>query len=144
MPKTSLDASEIQHVLVEKSILLQAEKYIGGPWQAMAAIWYRESFSIAPPKTPGAQFQFAPPDPAISLLKALLVRYTTNLSADEIQVITNQGVDNFPQLVSLLLVIYDRWQNTILQPIIQTQPSWTLFMDTTVVRGVRCQQIVHT
>jgi len=95
MPKTSLDASEIQHILVEKSIFLQAEKYSGVPWQAMAAIWYRESFSTAPPKTPGGQFQFDPPDPAISFLKALLVQYTTDLSADEIQVIANQGVNNF-------------------------------------------------
>ena len=95
MPKTSSDASEIQHVLVEKSIFHQAEKSTGVPWQAMAAIWYRESFSTAPPKTPGGQFQFDPPDPAISLLKALLVRYTTDLSADEIQVIANQGVNNF-------------------------------------------------
>lgn len=94
-PKAKLDQSELHHIQIEKSVFLKAEKLVGVPWQAMAAIWFRESFSTVPPKTPGGQFQFDPPDPSSSELKAMLKRYVKSLSDAELQEIVQSGINHF-------------------------------------------------
>jgi hypothetical protein len=94
-PKTILSPTEVQHVLIEEPVFLRAQQLVSVPWQAMAAIWYRESFSVSPPKTPGGPFQFDPPDPARSTLKALLKRYVTALSDSDLQTLVTAGIDDF-------------------------------------------------
>jgi hypothetical protein len=94
-PKTGLNQKEIQHILIEKPVFLRAQKLVKVPWQAMAAIWYRESFSVTPPKTPGGPFQFDPPNPSRSALKASLKRYIKDLADSELQQIVNGGVNDF-------------------------------------------------
>lgn len=71
---TKLTPQQIEKIISVKTILQQAENLIGVPWQAIAAIWYRESFSIAPPATPGGSFQFDP-FPAPKVITALLSEY---------------------------------------------------------------------
>ena len=94
-PKTQLTQKEIDHIILEKSVFVRAESLVHVPWQAMAAIWYRESFSVTPPKTPGGPFQFDPPNPPRSQLKASLKRYITALHESDIQQIVNDGVNVF-------------------------------------------------
>ena len=94
-PKTHLTTAELKHIEIEKEIFLKAQELIGVPWQAMAAIWFRESFSIAPPKTPGGQFQFDPPNPPASALKSSLKHYAKNITEAEMDEIVEGGVNNF-------------------------------------------------
>lgn len=70
-----LTQQEINKILSQKSVFERAQQITGVPWQAIAAIWYRESFSLAPPKRPGGQFQFDPPLTK-SGIKHLLDLYT--------------------------------------------------------------------
>lgn len=72
---TKLTEQQLQKIISVKLILQHAEQLTGVPWQAIAAIWYRESFSITPPKTPGGPFQFDPL-PSIHVLEGLLKTYT--------------------------------------------------------------------
>lgn len=94
-PKKSLTDKEVQRIVAQKPVFQRAQQLVGVPWQAMAAIWYRESFSIAPPKTPGGPFQFDPPNPSPKILTASLKRYIKSLSDPEIQLIVNGGVNDF-------------------------------------------------
>jgi hypothetical protein len=92
-PKMKLTFGEVQFVLTEQPILKNAERLVSVPWQAIAAIWYRESFSIAPPDIPGGQFQFDPV-PSSSQLGAMLARYVV-LSASDLQALVKRGVNEF-------------------------------------------------
>lgn len=70
-----LSPEQLQKIAVVKIAFTRAEALTNIPWQLIAAIWYRESFSITPPTTPGGPFQFDPL-PATSVLQALLKTYT--------------------------------------------------------------------
>lgn len=59
----------------------------------LAGVWYRESLSIAPPKTPGGPFQFDPPLSGTKI--ASLLKARTNLTAKEIEVFAHKGVNDF-------------------------------------------------
>jgi hypothetical protein len=88
-----LAKSELDRICKYKSVFQKAEKYTGVPWQAIAAIWWRESGSVTPPKTPGGPLQFDPA-PRPSALKALLDKFTT-LSEDEKMTLISAGVNDF-------------------------------------------------
>lgn len=81
-----LSKKDLKKIASLKSVFLMAEELTGVPWQAVAAVWYRESFSVTLPKTPGGQFQFDPiPERAVIL--ALFDRFAP-------------GYVHFPQLVN--------------------------------------------
>lgn len=88
-----LTQAQVDKILKLKPHFLKAQEAAGVPWQAVAAIWMRESGSVAPPKTPGGPFQFDPAPPAAAL-KSLL-RQFTKLSAAEIEQIAKKGVNDF-------------------------------------------------
>lgn len=71
----------------------EVEAATGVPWEAIASIWWRESFSVKPPRTPGGPFQFDPPlDP--KTMKGLLDRYS-NLPEARKRQIAAAGVNDF-------------------------------------------------
>lgn len=72
---TKLTPDQIKKITDVKNILKVAQTYTGVPWQAIAAVWYRESFSIVSPKTPGGPFQFDPM-PSALVLEGLLKTFT--------------------------------------------------------------------
>lgn len=71
----------------------KVEAATGVPWEAVAALWYRESFSVTPPVTPGGPFQFDPP-PQAHVAYDLLTMFT-DLSAAEKKAIVAKGVNDF-------------------------------------------------
>lgn len=87
---TSLQIKRIQGVY---PLLKHAQHLTGVPWQALAGIWYRESFSIAPPKTPGGPWQFDPV-PNNSVLKKLLTLFT-KMDEPTKEKMLQQGVQQF-------------------------------------------------
>lgn len=87
---THLDNPDIAKIVAVKSILQQAEKLTGVPWQMIAAVWYRESFSVAPPKTPGGPFQFDP-IPSINVLNGLMLDFCPTLD----QVVRQYYINTF-------------------------------------------------
>lgn len=93
MQLNGLNKNELERIRKVKPIFVRAQDLTGVPWQAVAAVWYRESFSVAPPNTPGGSFQFDPV-PANSTLEDLLKRYT-KLSASERARHVRAGVYNF-------------------------------------------------
>lgn len=71
----------------------KVEGHTGVPWEAIAAIWYRESFSVTNPKTLGGPFQFDPP-PSPARLKAYLDKYT-KLGEETKKDLVALGINNF-------------------------------------------------
>ncbi|MBY0451238.1 MAG: hypothetical protein K2X01_11500 [Cyanobacteria bacterium] len=92
-PVLGLTERQIDRIRQVKHVFEKAEKITGVPWEAIAAIWYRESFSITPPKTPGGPFQFDPIPDKPTLL-ALLLRFT-NLKGKDIDQYIQKGVNDF-------------------------------------------------
>lgn len=100
-PYRGLSQSAIEHIVGCRRkgtsgvypVLKRIQAITGVPWQAMAGIWYRESFSVTPPKTPGGPWQFDPVPPR-SALNTLLERFAT-LSYAERMAILDKGVNDF-------------------------------------------------
>lgn len=89
-----LDKNQLQAFVRVKAILQRAAALTGVPWQAIAAIWYRESFSVASPETPGGPFQFDPPLSQVRMRK-LLTTYCPSLTPAERELLIYQGLDKF-------------------------------------------------
>lgn len=92
-----LNAQQIQHIRNQRPHFRRAEELTGVPWRAIAAVWYRETFSVAPPEDrQGGQFQFDPP-PSKATLKSYLEKYTLpgKLTAEEKTALINNGVEHF-------------------------------------------------
>lgn len=88
-----LSKKQIGQILKQRKVFEGVEAMVGVPWQAIAAIWYRESFSVASPKTPGGPFQFDPV-PTKKLQDDLLRRFTSCTAAER-KVIVDSGVNDF-------------------------------------------------
>jgi hypothetical protein len=88
-----LSDAQLERIRQVKPMFEKVESLTGVPWQAVAAIWYRESFSVTSPKTPGGPFQFDPvlqPETICNLLK-----FFTPLSKADIQHYARKGVNDF-------------------------------------------------
>ena len=93
VPLKGLSEVEIRQVQREYPTLRRLQEITAVPWQAMAAIWYRESFSVTPPATPGGPWQFDP-EPSLGLQRGLLKRFTM-LTSGELEAILAKGVNDF-------------------------------------------------
>lgn len=78
----------------QQSHFEKVESCTGVPWEALAAIWYRESMSVASPVTLGGPFQFDPPPPPAHLL-GLLHRFAPSLTDKEKHDLVSKGVNDF-------------------------------------------------
>ena len=94
MALARLNAEQLKSFVRVKPILMRAQELTGVPWQAIAAVWYRESFSVTSPATPGGPFQFDPEPPA-SVLRALLITFCPSLTSAEREGLIAQGVNKF-------------------------------------------------
>lgn len=94
-PLRKLSPDQVKHIQKQYKIFLKVERVTGVPWQAVASLWYRESFSVAPPSRPGGQFQFDPPHPPPDRIHDLLSKYT-KLNYHERQLCVERGVEHFP------------------------------------------------
>lgn len=92
-PLPRLTERQLGRIREIKHVFEKVEKLTGVPWQATASLWYRESFSVTPPKTPGGPFQF---DPVLGQesIKLLLRRFT-RLSEAQIGEYASKGVNDF-------------------------------------------------
>lgn len=88
-----LNSAQLKRIKDQYLIFKRVQDVTSVPWQAIAAIWTRESFSVAPPKTPGGQFQFDP-IPSNKTLTALLDKFS-HLDTDEIPAVVKAGVNQF-------------------------------------------------
>lgn len=88
-----LTAHQLMIIAQRKPVFEHAQALTGVPWQAIAAVWYRESFSVTPPKTPGGPFQFDPVPPR-ARLNELLKSYT-KLDENERAALIGKGVNDF-------------------------------------------------
>lgn len=92
-PSLILTKKQIEYIDSLKFQFARGERLTGVPWRAIAAIWSRESFSVASPKTPGGPFQFDPPLSKLQITN-LLKRYT-KLPDIEIAAYAVKGVNDF-------------------------------------------------
>ncbi len=88
-----LSDAQIERIRQVKHVFEKVEKLTGVPWQAVAAVWYRESFSVTSPKTPGGPFQFDPVLQPVTIHN--LLKFFTKLSEFEIQQAVRKGVNDF-------------------------------------------------
>lgn len=88
-----LDQSQIKTCLKYKPDFMRVQEATGVPWEAVCAVWYRESFRVAVPKTLGGQFQFDPPPPDNQL--HFLLDHYSNLTAAQKADIVARGVNDF-------------------------------------------------
>lgn len=100
MTQLKLTPSQINKIKTVKPILLKAQQLTGVPWQAIAAVWYRESFSIAPPKTPGGPFQFDP-IPAVAIIEGLLRTFVPLFPALLVEYAESMVVNDFEKAAVL-------------------------------------------
>lgn len=122
-PTLQLSNAQIQRIWEVKPIFEKIELLAGVPWQALAAVWYRESFSVAPPKTPGGPFQFDPiPPPAT--LKRLLQRFTS-LPEMAVEQYVEKGVNDF-EAGALFAAC---WLRLKVGPVVTPQASDALMKD---------------
>lgn len=92
-PAIRLTDRQIDRIRQVKHVFEKAQTLTGVPWQAIAAVWYRESFSVTPPKTPGGPFQF---DPVLNpVTQRMLLKRFTQLSDAEIEHYVNKGCNDF-------------------------------------------------
>lgn len=92
-PHKGLSKPQIEKIQDVYPTLKKIQQITNVPWQAMAGIWYRESFSIASPATPGGPWQFDP-IPSLGAQKGLLDRFT-KLPEEDKQQILQLGVNHF-------------------------------------------------
>lgn len=92
-PFVGLSQASIQRVRAVYPTLKLIQTVTDVPWQALAGIWFRESFSVAAPKTPGGPWQFDPV-PSPGALRGLLDRFTA-LSPQIKREIVDRGVNDF-------------------------------------------------
>lgn len=92
-PTLKLSVDQIKKIQAVQPVFQKVEETTGVPWEAVAAVWYRESFTVQPPKTPGGPFQFDP-TPSRATQLALLVRFT-QLTGAQIYNIIEKGLDDF-------------------------------------------------
>jgi hypothetical protein len=88
-----LHSDPIKKIRSVYPILKKIEEVTQVPWQAMAGIWYRESFSVHPPSRHGGPWQFDPV-PSPGCLRGFLNRFTS-LSTVEKEDILRKGVNDF-------------------------------------------------
>lgn len=89
-----LTSAQIAVFKNHKPVFMRAQEATGVPWEAVAAVWYRESFSVTPPKTPGGPYQFDPiPQPG--KLAWLLDNFTSKLTEKEKHDLIIRGVNDF-------------------------------------------------
>lgn len=88
-----LTQRQIDRIVQLKETFVKAERITGVPWEAVAAVWFRESFSVTPPTTPGGPFQFDP-TPTDAALLQLLDRFT-KLDMLEKEHLINRGINDF-------------------------------------------------
>ena len=89
-----LTDKDLDKIKAVKAVFEIAQRLTGVPWQAIAAVWYRESFSVASPKTPGGPFQFDP-IPRPEVLDGLLQSFARGLSKEQRHEYILRGTDNF-------------------------------------------------
>lgn len=88
-----LTKAQIDKIMHEKAIFDEVESHCGVPWEAIAAVWVRESFSVASPKTPGGPFQFDPA-PGAKVFANLLRRFS-DFEIARINSLAARGVNDF-------------------------------------------------
>ena len=88
-----LTGRETSLVLRNRPQLLKVQSLTGVPWQAIAAVWYRENNLQLISARLGGPFQFDPPAQALEITN-LLSSYT-KLTADEIAEYIKAGIDDF-------------------------------------------------
>lgn len=92
-PLLKLNPSEVKRVQNVYPTLKVIQNATDVPWQMLAAVWVRESFSISPPKTPGGPWQFDPP-PSGNRIRYYLEEFTT-LNQDQKLNVMKFGINNF-------------------------------------------------
>lgn len=97
-PLRRLDNKTLARLVAQRKIFEKVEKMVGVPWQALAAVWFRESSGSFEVGRPGGPFQFDPPNPHPKVLRRLLERFT-KLNSIEIDRYVERGVEHFPSAV---------------------------------------------
>ena len=92
-PLKGLNNDQIKKIQLTYPTLKAIQNLTNVPWQALAGVWYRESFSIAPPPTPGGSWQFDPVPPSATL-RSWLNKYT-DLSVTDKEKRIKTGVNDF-------------------------------------------------
>lgn len=97
MTLTRLTAAQIKQIKDNKAIFKRAQDLTGVPWQAVAALWFRESFSVAAPDRVGGQFQFDPPLTEVQM-RVLLTKFipVTKLDNAGMEAMIKKGQTDFP------------------------------------------------
>lgn len=98
-----LTADQIEKFRKQKHVFVRAQELTGVPWQAIAAVWMRETFSVSPPADrQGGQFQFDPPLTA-ERMQDKLDRYILpgKLTPEEKAAIIARGQESFPDAAIL-------------------------------------------
>jgi hypothetical protein len=88
-----LGADQLRHVALNRTVLEKAAEASSIDWEVLAGVWYRESFSVSPPRTPGGCFQFDPP-PDEPYIRWMLGKFTS-LPRTEAEDIAAAGVNAF-------------------------------------------------
>lgn len=73
---------QILKILLQKKTFQRAEELTGVPWQAIAAVWFRESMSVSLPKRPGGCFQFDPPTRSLAWKELMLKQYAPSVTGE--------------------------------------------------------------
>jgi hypothetical protein len=96
-PSIKLTKDQLQFLIGFKHVFTHVQDLTGVPWQLLAGIWTRESFSVASPRTPGGPMQF---DPLLSQseIVSLLARFA-KLKMTDITWYAKKGVDDFDTAV---------------------------------------------
>jgi hypothetical protein len=92
-----LNAEHMQYLISVKHVFVNAQTITGVPWQALAGIWYRESFSVSSPHTPGGPMQFDPPLTETQIMRLLL--HYTKLDGPVVKAFAMKGSNDFATAV---------------------------------------------
>jgi hypothetical protein len=122
-PVLGLSRAQLRRICQHRPLFLNIQALTGVPWEAVAAVWYRESFSVTPPATPGGPFQFDPVPPDRTL-RRLLKRFTS-LGDGEIERYVARGVNDF-EAAALFAAC---WLRLKVGPVLNAQASDALIQE---------------
>lgn len=98
-PSRKLTDEQVDYILQFKHVFEKAESLTGVPWRLLAAIWTRESFSVASPKRPGGPMQFDPPLTGLQITNLMTAYGNKELHANDIIAYSKKGVNDFETAV---------------------------------------------
>lgn len=119
--QVTLKKGELDRIIGKRDFFKKVQDLTGVPWEAIAALWYREASLSVSTRRPGGPFQFDPADKfsghkGRERARVLLQRFTTIKDPAEIERLVQLGVNNFEAAAILAACWFRKSAGPVIHP----------------------------